>query len=70
VLIRGEEDLVTAVLLLLLPLQSLIYYGQPGEGMVEVVVSEELKEKIFTFFMVVSGYVFEKLVLCTPVPSP
>jgi cytidyltransferase-like protein len=50
VLIRGEEDLVTAVLLLLLPLQSLIYYGQPGEGMVEVVVSEELKEKIFTFF--------------------
>lgn len=55
-LINGEEDLATAALILLLPLESRIYYGQPapgglagqtGEGMVEVVVSEEIKENMY-----------------------
>lgn len=46
VFVDGEEDLLTAVLVLLLPLYSHIYYGQPGVGMVKVVVNEELKERI------------------------
>lgn len=48
--IEGEEDLVTAALILLLPLRSLIYYGQPGEGMVKVWVNERLKERIYKLF--------------------
>lgn len=46
VLIHGEEDLLVIPLILLQPLQSTIYYGQPGQGMVEVIVTETLKEKI------------------------
>jgi pantetheine-phosphate adenylyltransferase len=46
--VDGEEDLLTAALILLLPLNSLIYYGQPNQGLVEVTVTEELKNKILT----------------------
>lgn len=45
--IEGEEDLAAVALFLLLPLDSLVYYGQPNQGMVEVVITEEFKEKIF-----------------------
>jgi pantetheine-phosphate adenylyltransferase len=46
ILVNGEEDLVTIPLILLMPLNSLIYYGQPNEGMVLLKVTEDLKEKI------------------------
>jgi pantetheine-phosphate adenylyltransferase len=46
VFVEGEEDLLTAALILLLPLQSKIYYGQPKQGMVEVLINEQVKEKI------------------------
>jgi pantetheine-phosphate adenylyltransferase len=47
ILIDGEEDLSAVALVLLAPLGSAIYYGQPNEGMVEVIVTEELKEKFY-----------------------
>lgn len=46
-LVTGEEDLATAALILMTPLETRIYYGQPHQGMVEVIVTEPLKEKIF-----------------------
>lgn len=45
--INGEEDLATVALVLLLPLESVIYYGQPNEGLVEVQVTETLKNKVY-----------------------
>jgi pantetheine-phosphate adenylyltransferase len=44
-LVDGEEDLLAVILILLAPLNSAVYYGQPKEGIVEVVVTEEVKEK-------------------------
>lgn len=46
-LVDGEEDLATVAAVLALPLGSMIYYGQPGEGMVEVEVTETVKERFF-----------------------
>lgn len=43
VIVEGEEDLLVLPLIALMPLGSLIVYGQPREGMVVVEVSEELK---------------------------
>jgi pantetheine-phosphate adenylyltransferase len=48
--VEGEEDLVAAVLILMLPLSSRIYYGQPDQGMVEVVVTEAQKERLHQLF--------------------
>lgn len=45
--VDGEEDLATVALVLLLPLQAKIYYGQPQEGMVEIVVNEETKNRFY-----------------------
>jgi pantetheine-phosphate adenylyltransferase len=45
--INGEEDLGAVALVLLAPLESVIYYGQHGEGMVEMKVTEELKHQFF-----------------------
>lgn len=45
--IDGEEDLVTVALALMLPLKSHIYYGQPNKGMVEILVTEQLKQKFW-----------------------
>ena len=47
VFVEGEEDTATIALVLLLPLQSLIYYGQPNKGMVEMRVTEELKDRFY-----------------------
>ena len=44
-LVDGEEDLLAVTLILLAPLNSAVYYGQPNEGIVEVAVTEEVKEK-------------------------
>lgn len=45
--VNGEEDLATVALVLLLPLQAKIYYGQPDQGMVEIIVSEEVKNRFY-----------------------
>lgn len=42
--INGEEDLAVLPLILLFPLNTVIYYGQPGEGIVKIEVSEEIKK--------------------------
>lgn len=49
--INGEEDLAAVALALLLPLGDVVYYGQPNEGMIEMEVTEELKEKFFSVFV-------------------
>ncbi len=43
VLIDGEEDLLAIPAIEAAPLGSLLYYGQPGEGVVMVVVDERAK---------------------------
>lgn len=43
-LIKGEDDLLVLPLILVCPEHSIILYGQPGEGVVRVEVSRELKE--------------------------
>lgn len=43
--IDGEEDLVTVGLVLLAPLTTEIFYGQPQQGMVRLTVTEELKDR-------------------------
>ena len=44
ILVQGEEDLAAVALALLLPLQATIYYGQPGRGIVEMKITEKIKE--------------------------
>lgn len=46
--IKGEEDLAAVALVLLLPLNSQVYYGQPHEGMVCMTVTEKLKEQFYS----------------------
>jgi uncharacterized protein (UPF0218 family) len=43
VIVEGEEDLLVLPLILLMPLGSVITYGQPGRGMVMLEVTEERK---------------------------
>ncbi len=45
-IVEGEEDLATVLLVYLLPYNSLILYGQPGEGVVALVVTREQKNII------------------------
>ena len=47
--IEGEEDLSVLPLALTAPLKSLVFYGQPREGVVKVYVSEDVKEKAYNF---------------------
>lgn len=47
ILINGEEDLAAVALILLLPLSSEVYYGQPGQGMVCMKIDEKLKEESY-----------------------
>jgi len=42
--VTGEEDLAAVALMLMLPLGSVIYYGQPNDGLVEMEVTEKRKE--------------------------
>lgn len=45
IFIQGEEDLAVLPAVILAPLGTAIYYGQPDEGVVRVVVDYEMKEK-------------------------
>ncbi|MBI3379853.1 pantetheine-phosphate adenylyltransferase [Candidatus Gottesmanbacteria bacterium] len=44
--VSGEEDLAGVPAILLAPLGSIVLYGQPGEGVVAVEVTEEKKEEM------------------------
>ncbi len=46
IFVEGEEDLAAVALILLLPLGSHIYYGQPNEGIIEMIVTEGLKHNV------------------------
>jgi uncharacterized protein (UPF0218 family) len=46
--VTGEEDLLAVALVLLAPLKTEIYYGQPEQGIVQMIVTEELKQKFYT----------------------
>lgn len=48
--VNGEEDLLVLPLILLSPLNSLIYYGQPNQGLVEIKVTEKAKAKAVNLF--------------------
>lgn len=49
ILIDGEEDLVVLPILLRAPLGYTVYYGQPQEGMVEIVVTEKIKNTAYNY---------------------
>ncbi len=42
--IEGEEDLAAVALILLLPLESEVFYGQPDKGIICMKITEELKD--------------------------
>jgi len=44
VIVEGEEDLLVLPLIVLMPVGSIIIYGQPREGMVVVEVTDILKD--------------------------
>jgi uncharacterized protein (UPF0218 family) len=46
VLVEGEEDLLTIVAALLAPVNSMVVYGQPNEGIVVINVTEEVKKEM------------------------
>ena len=45
--INGEEDLAVLPLILIAPLGTVIFYGQPNKGIVRIAVSEETKDKAY-----------------------
>lgn len=47
VFVAGEEDLIAVAAVLLLPLGSYVYYGQPSVGMIECLVTEDIKEAFY-----------------------
>ncbi len=46
ILIDGEDDFSVLPLILTSPLGCYVYYGQPGKGIVEILVDENVKAKI------------------------
>lgn len=47
ILIDGEDDLAVLPVLLTAPLGFNIFYGQPDEGLVQILVTEEIKERAY-----------------------
>ncbi|MCD6469529.1 GTP-dependent dephospho-CoA kinase family protein, partial [Candidatus Bathyarchaeota archaeon] len=47
ILVEGEEDLLTIVATILAPINSIVVYGQPNEGIVVIKVTREAKEKMY-----------------------
>lgn len=48
-LIDGEEDLLVLPAVLLAPLRTTVFYGQPDQGIVKIIVSEAAKAKALKF---------------------
>lgn len=46
IIVNGEEDLLAIVAVLLAPEDSIVIYGQPGEGAVMIKVNRESKERM------------------------
>jgi len=46
IIVNGEEDLLTLLAVKEAPLNSIVLYGQPGEGVVLVKVTEEKRREI------------------------
>lgn len=46
--ILGEEDLSVLPVILSAPLDLVVFYGQPGRGVVRVEITEEIKEKAYS----------------------
>ena len=49
IIVEGEEDLLTLVAVLYAPVNSLVVYGQPREGIVVVRVTSEKKAEVTDF---------------------
>jgi pantetheine-phosphate adenylyltransferase len=47
ILVDGEEDLAAVAAVLLAPLNSSIYYGQPDTGMVQMIATEAQKSAVY-----------------------
>jgi len=47
--VRGEEDLLTLLVILTAPLGSAVFYGQPGKGVVMVLVNEGIRRVVRRF---------------------
>lgn len=47
--VDGEEDLLTLVAIMEVPVGSIVFYGQPGEGLVAVHVTEPKRHEIAEF---------------------
>lgn len=43
--VEGEEDLLVLPVIIEAPIGAVVYYGQPGKGLVEVVVTKQTKKK-------------------------
>lgn len=52
--VNGEEDLAVLPVILRAPLEFVVFYGQPGRGIVKVEVTEDTKEKAYTLFLVLT----------------
>ncbi|MBQ3718169.1 MAG: GTP-dependent dephospho-CoA kinase family protein [Methanomicrobium sp.] len=51
--VNGEEDLAVIPLVRMLPLESAVFYGQPGEGVVVKIIDDAAKEQaneLFSYF--------------------
>ncbi len=46
IIIDGEEDLLALPSILYAPIDSVVYYGQPQQGLVEIVVTREKKQEV------------------------
>lgn len=46
VVVEGEEDLLVLPVVVYAPLKSIVYYGQPKEGMVMIEVNEKKREEV------------------------
>ena len=46
IIVDGEEDLAALAAIKTAPENSIVFYGQPGEGLVKVCVDEKIKEEV------------------------
>ena len=53
ILVNGEDDLAVIPVVLLCPLGSVVFYGQPNRGVVQIDVEEKTKEKLLSLLNLV-----------------